>query len=1136
MVSRGELNTKKKQLNIDKKKWEDKYLNLLNDLDKKHNNIINNCSVKSKKTIYDLNIACIFDEFTMECFKPESNLITFTPDNWKEILTKKKPDMLIVESAWQGNDGTWTRKVARYSQDERKEIFDLIKFCNDNNIPTIFWNKEDPVHFNAFIDTAVFFDYIFTTDADSVKKYKKISNNDNIYPMPFAAQPKIHNPIEIYKRKEKICFAGSYYATKYEERKRDLSMLFDESIKYGLDIFDRHYNDDLEQFMFPEEYQNYIRGNLKATEIQKAYKGYNVSINVNSVKYSPTMFSRRVFELLASNTPVISSYSKGIKNIFGGLVISSDDFEIIETGLSKLFNDKLYYEKYRLLGLREVLRHHTYNERLKYICNIIGINIIDDNDKISVIFVPQNQEELDKMIKQYEKQTYSIKELVILLNPDVDFNKTSNKDIRYYNLREKTNNKILDIIEGDYVAFFNSNDFYGENYLQDLILATQYTDCPIIGKAAYYSYQNDDIQLNNSENEYKFVKKLEYYNSLIDVDIIKNQNINEIISLLNDNFDLSKYVNDSHCMFSIDKFNYFKGFEKLNDKQKNEGLKKVEDIKGLNINYKINNFNEKENIREIEVSKNNINISLNKDKWLKKPSSIVKISNDKNSLLLNIEENKENNFEYIKYEQIKSFEVAPKESAFEFNKNKAYLVEILGASNKVYAQLFILGYAEDKKIQVESFNLNREKIFIPKSNVDKIRLAIRLSGDGICKINKIMLTPISDKDNMIDNITIEKLDGKEKYLVLTNIYPSDTDLYRNGFVHSRVRAYQEKGLDVDVFSFNLNNKNFEKYIFENVNVYKGNKKHLISFLKKTNYRKILIHFVNRDMIEAIDEGAPNIPLVIWVHGFESEKWWRRWFNFEINKHLFKKLRNAIKASNKRIEFMQELYSRNDKDIEFIFVSEYKKGTAEKDAKTNVSRYSIIPNIIDEEIFKYTEKDSEKRKKILSIRPYTARNYANDLAVKAILELSKEEFFNDLEFTFYGKGRLFDKTLEPLRKFSNVHIHKSFLTHHQIAKLHREHGIFLCPTRLDSQGVSIGEAMSSGLVPITNGVTAIPEFVDEKCGILAPKNSYKGLAEGIKELYYNSDKYLEMHNNASSKSQNQCGKNIVIPKEIEVIER
>lgn len=36
-------------------------------------------------------------------------------------------------------------------------------------------------------------------------------------------------------------------------------------------------------------------------------------------------------------------------------------------------------------------------------------------------------------------------------------------------------------------------------------------------------------------------------------------------------------------------------------------------------------------------------------------------------------------------------------------------------------------------------------------------------------------------------------------LVLTNNYPSEDNLYANGFVHTRVLGYLKKGIEVEVF-------------------------------------------------------------------------------------------------------------------------------------------------------------------------------------------------------------------------------------------------------------------------------------------------------------------------------------------------
>ena len=67
----------------------------------------------------------------------------------------------------------------------------------------------------------------------------------------------------------------------------------------------------------PERYKQNVVGHLKPDEMWKAYKGYKYTINMNSVKQSPTMFARRVYESLASGTPVVSNYSKGVVEQFG---------------------------------------------------------------------------------------------------------------------------------------------------------------------------------------------------------------------------------------------------------------------------------------------------------------------------------------------------------------------------------------------------------------------------------------------------------------------------------------------------------------------------------------------------------------------------------------------------------------------------------------------------------------------------------------------------------------------------------------------------------------------------------------------------------------------------------------------------
>ena len=110
------------------------------------------------------------------------------------------------------------------------------------------------------------------------------------------------------------------------------------------------------------------------------------------------------------------------------------------------------------------------------------------------------------------------------------------------------------------------------------------------------------------------------------------------------------------------------------------------------------------------------------------------------------------------------------------------------------------------------------------------------------------------------------------------------------------------------------------------------------------------------------------------------------------------------------------------------------------------------------------------------------------------------------------------------------MYKKFLRQEEIAAMHKQYGLFLTPTRMDAQGVSRDEAMSSGLVPITNAVTAIPEFVDDTCGILAPGEDYMEMANGIEKLYYNAELFQLMSKNAAHRVRGQSSWEQTIKKE------
>lgn len=443
--------------------------------------------------------AAIMDEFTFACFEPECQLIPVNPDDWKQVLSEQRPDFLFVESAWAGNGGSWRYKLVRPDKIEDGPLFELVQRCRSQNIPTVFWNKEDPPSFDEFIHAAVLFDYIFTSDANCVPRYREVTGHDRIYPLPFAAQPAIHNPIDARRNLVgTVCFAGSYYAKRHKERQGEMELLLRPALQRGLHIYDRQANLPSDRYRFPDVYQPAIKGSLSYPEMLDAYKRYRVFLNVNSVSDSPTMFSRRVLELLACGTPVVSTYAAGIEQLLGHECVALVETEE-ETAqwLDVLLKNPDVGERMVKRGMRRILAEHTYAHRLQTILRTIGLGGALEVPRVTVVSCTIRPHQLENVIANYERQAYPNKELVVILNNDAfvldDVRRRLEcvENARVFQLPEsyslgKCLNFAIERREGEYVAKCDDDDFYGQHYLTDLMAAFTYSDAGVVGKRSCY--------------------------------------------------------------------------------------------------------------------------------------------------------------------------------------------------------------------------------------------------------------------------------------------------------------------------------------------------------------------------------------------------------------------------------------------------------------------------------------------------------------------------------------------------------------------------------------------------------------------------------------------------------------------------
>jgi spore maturation protein CgeB len=520
--------------------------------------------ILSRNETEGLVIAGILDEFSYDIFKYECNLIYLNPLNYKRILASTKIHLLLVESFWDGMDEKWNDLQTQIGESKISIIRRIVKYCKMRNIPTVFWNKEDPIYFYIFKDMAKIFDFVFTTDVNCIYAYTKLLGHSKVYALPFAAQPVIHNPIDRNAdRIGRIAFAGSWQANCSMHRKKDMDIVIKPAFKYDLSIYDRNYHRELEYLRYPKDYEPYIKGGLPYNEIVKMYKKYDIFLNVNSEQNSPTMFSRRIFELLACGTNVISGYSTGIEKLFSGIIPLCRTADETENYINELLNDSYIRDRLSILGQREIFKYHTCKHRLAYILDCIGTRYsLEEPLGVSIITWMNKPEDLERILANFSSQLYNLKEMIIIVRNSMktvcNISNSVNVRMIFYDENAPKEECVAEAINQTvykYISFFHPSGYYGANFLGDLMNVFLYAKADIVTKLTHYVYLKGrkELYIAHPDNEYKFCSHVNPYAGMINKSVLK---MTQIVCSNEEHLISEMHFENDVKVYSADRFNY----------------------------------------------------------------------------------------------------------------------------------------------------------------------------------------------------------------------------------------------------------------------------------------------------------------------------------------------------------------------------------------------------------------------------------------------------------------------------------------------------------------------------------------------------------------------------------------------------
>ncbi|MCL2736343.1 MAG: glycosyltransferase [Propionibacteriaceae bacterium] len=1045
----------------------------------------------------ELVIACILDRLSEVAFAPECQLLQLRPDSWATTLDETRPDLLLVESAWRGTQDSWYDVLYQCPQ----EIIDITQWCKERGIPTVFWNKEDPLFYDRWIKAAACFDWVFTTELGTIGKYVRDLGHSQVRCLPFATQPTLFNPMGSGKGCPAAVFAGSHQAG-FKERMADLFGLIDATFTEArVDILDRNQGIDHGPYRWPDKYGSLVVGSADAADMATVFKQYSMALNVNTVKNSETMCSRRVFDLLACGVPVLSNYARGITTLVGDAVCATDSPEEAQQFARESIRGQRGMTAVQAAGMRKVFRQHTYRERLRYVWACVSggdyhveairalflVSASSSADWNWAMETVRNQEGVDASLIVVSDQEFPVPAGMAI-------------PVRRVTTAEACDLTIDDVRRSqgvDTVIVISPEWTYGDEYAQSLLQAFQYSEASVIAKSSLEEHAQGAsfIELPSADPVAwaRSCVKGDCLGATLATVVRRGATVGQASGavLVVDPYEISQNGAESEAS----RPHPYLGLGIEDILQAGELIaRKVAVVPGCG-------FPEGEFPARTG------------------PGGVITLHHNGATVLVSDLDDEEHLYVPcavpLGYHDMRGAGVEHRvhlttEGTGDVRLNVSWLrddgSQIPGYSYAPNADVIVKTDMPDDAVAAKCF------VYVKGKSLTELRSAVVWSpGDEI---------PVSVP--------------RHRVLLVCSGYPAYKDRYRNGFIHSRVRAYRQFGFPVDVFVIGeTRDLSFREY--EGQEIISGSERTLSALLATGKYDHVAVHFLTPWPWLALQHFRETIPMTVWIHGYEAQPWWRRMFDYTNPKEL----EAAKQATGKAMEVWQQVFAQDCQLMRFVFVSdafshEVIEDFKEFDIEFPQSLVSTVHNPIDTNVFRYVPKGVDARKKILLVRPFASLKYGNDLAVKAILALSGESFFGDLEFRIVGSGKLFAETVKPLREFSNVTIHEGMLSHAELAALYQEYGIFLVPTRVDAQGVSRDEASSCGMVPVTNGVAAVKEFCSPKEGFLAPEGDFQGLADAIKTMYGDPRLFRRLSAAAAARVRRQTAIDIIIPKEIALL--
>ena len=418
-------------------------------------------------------------------------------------------DMILLEATWETGAPDWARQLRDpgVAADPAAPLTRLLAAARRQGVQSVLWFTTDITSLDTFAHLHGLADASVAADPDVAAVLGK--GGAAVPVVPLAVAPGLHNPMvhdpegQQYIRRNFGLVSDSYNEICGLGGDSTAAEILEPALDHLFWMFETRFLMRNNNARLDKDFRRRFVGCLedidRATLLNNA--SYYLPAVTNPGRGQPDK-TRNILEAMASKALVLTNLEAILPEIAPYLrrVASAGE---TRAALAELTGNQHLHRMMTHLAYREVMRNHTYGDRLRAIAGHLGLpagKTARPADPLITAMVPTMRPQLLPFVLDgYRRQSYPDLELVIVLHSDSysagDIAPMLREEDRARVIRVPESQSVgmalnvgVDAARGEYWARIDDDDYYGPNYFSDAMLTRSYYDFDICGKSQWFIY------------------------------------------------------------------------------------------------------------------------------------------------------------------------------------------------------------------------------------------------------------------------------------------------------------------------------------------------------------------------------------------------------------------------------------------------------------------------------------------------------------------------------------------------------------------------------------------------------------------------------------------------------------------------